>query len=267
MAFAGLPGVGLAPAAPPALDEAGRAGFAQYLAAEPHRAFAIAPGGAWSWRAEMASPEAALEAALADCRSQTRRTCVAYALDGQVLFDARAWSRVWRPYASKAEAQRAPTGVNAGQRFPDLAYTDSTGRKRKLSDDQGKVRLVHFWGSWCPPCQREMPDLVRLHDSLRDDPAIRFLFLPVREAASQSRAWARQRGLAAPIADGGADGKSAGFLLADGRRLADRDLAPVFPTTFVIDRHGLVLFAHAGPVADWGALAAPLRDAMVHSGR
>jgi hypothetical protein len=79
------------------------------------------------------------------------------------------------------------------------------------------------------------------------------VFLPVREPAARSREWAKARGLAIPIADGGpAAAKDGAFLLADGRRIGDRDVARVFPTTYVLDRHGLVLFAHAGPVGDWG---------------
>ncbi|MEW5786987.1 MAG: TlpA disulfide reductase family protein [Pseudomonadota bacterium] len=246
----------------PALDGAGRAGFADYLGAAPHRAFAIAPGGTWTWRAEQDSPEAALEAALADCRRRARSACVAYAIDGQLLFDARQWARAWRPYADGLAASRAAEGVAPGMRFPDLAYRDAQGRATRLSAGQGRIRVVHFWGSWCPPCQREMPELARLHAELGGESQLQFLFIPVREEASRARAWLKQRGLRVPLADAGGP---AGFPLADGRTLPDRNLAPVFPTTFVLDRHGLVLFAHAGPVADWASLAPLLRDALAHA--
>ncbi|MDP1896768.1 MAG: TlpA disulfide reductase family protein, partial [Sulfurimicrobium sp.] len=36
----------------------------------------------------------------------------------------------------------------------------------KLSDLRGKVLLVHFWGTWCPPCRNEMPELQKLHQAL-----------------------------------------------------------------------------------------------------
>ncbi len=246
----------------PPLDGAGRSGYVEFLRAQPHRAFAIAPGGAWSWRAEMSSAELARQGALADCAAQARRACLAYAVDDEKVFDARAWAGAWRPYASGAQAARAGVGLKPGQRFPNLAYRDPAGKPRKLSDDLGRVVVLHFWGSWCPPCQREMPALQRLHAALRARGDIRFVFMPVREPVARSRAWVAGKGLSLPVSDGGrAAEKEGAFRLADGRRIGDREVARVFPTTYVLDRHGLVLFAHTGPVADWPALAPLLRDA------
>ena len=252
----------------PPLDARGRAGFAEYRAAEGHRAFAVAPGGAWAWRGDLPSPELARQAALADCQAHARRPCLIYAQDDRVVLDPGAWAGAWRPYASRAQAERAAEGVKPGQRFPDLAYLDPAGTPRRLSDDQGAVRVLHFWGSWCPPCQGEMPDLERLYRQLKGVRNLRFLFLPVREPVARSRDWVKRRGFDLPVADGGASAARDGaFRLADGRRLADRALAGVFPTTYVLDRHGLVLFVQQGPVADWAALAPLLKDAAAGSGR
>jgi len=45
---------------------------------------------------------------------------------------------------------------------PQFVLKDVNGRMVRLSDYQGKVVLVNFWATWCPPCRAEMPDLVRL---------------------------------------------------------------------------------------------------------
>jgi thiol-disulfide isomerase/thioredoxin len=259
--------MGLAQAGPP-VDEKGRAGYAEYLQAQPHRAFAIAPGGAWSWRGEMPSADMALQGAVEDCQTLARRRCLPYAQDDQVVFDAQTWAGAWRPYATRAQAARATVGLKPGQRFPDLTYRDATGKPRKLSDDQGRVVILHFWGSWCPPCQREMPDLQKLYGQLKSAANIRFVFLPVREPTDRSRQWAQSRNISLPISDGGPTAeKNGSFLLSDGQTIGDRDVARVFPTTYVLDRHGLVLFAHAGPVGDWSSLAPLLKDVAAGSGR
>ncbi len=240
LAIAWLLLAGLAHASPPQLDARGRTGYAEFLQAATHRAFVIAPGGNWSWRGDMESPELALQAALQDCQSHARRTCFAYALD----------------------AKQAPVGVKPGQRFPDLVWRDAGGREHNVSEQHGRVVLLHFWGSWCPPCQREMPDLKKLYARLKAAPNMQFVFLPVREAAARSRGWLRSRGIALPIADAGALAEKEGtFLLGSGGKIGDRDLARVFPTTYILDRNGIVLFAHVGPVADWLALEPLLKDA------
>ena len=45
---------------------------------------------------------------------------------------------------------------------PQFELRDVNGRTVRLSDYKGKVVLINFWATWCPPCRAEMPDLVRL---------------------------------------------------------------------------------------------------------
>ncbi len=251
----------------PHLDERGRAGYRAFLAAASPRAFVIAPGGGWAWRGEMPTSDMALEAALQDCQRHTEQRCVPYAVDDAVVFDAAAWSRSWGPYATRAEAARAPVGVKRGLRFPDLALTDPSGKPRKLSDYRGRVVVVHFWGSWCPHCIKELPDMQRVYAGLRNSNDIRFVLLSVREPYSLSRQWARQHKLDLPLYDGGPSAQEGSFRLAGGGSIRDRELARVFPTTHVLDRHGVVVFSHTGPVARWSELVPFLRDAAARSGR
>lgn len=60
--------------------------------------------------------------------------------------------------------------VAVGQKFADLELKDVKGKSVKLSDyvGKGKVVLIDFWASWCPPCRRETPKLVELYKQYKD---------------------------------------------------------------------------------------------------
>jgi thiol-disulfide isomerase/thioredoxin len=273
MFFAALPATAIAAAlddvaAVPHLDSAGREGYRDFLDFDRHRAFAIAPGGAWYWKGGVSSAESAEREALQACRENSDQACVLYAVDDRVVFDSKAWSRLWGPYLDRAQASRAHAGLNRGERFYDLAFRDAAGKPIALSDLQGKVVVLHFWGSWCPPCRKEMPELQQLQRALGTSPDVRMVLLQVQEDFDVSRKWTRQQHLNLPLFDSGVKGKGADTLtLADGKKIRDRDIAPAFPTTYILDKHGIVVFSSIGPVSRWSQYLPLLRDVAARSGR
>lgn len=58
----------------------------------------------------------------------------------------------------------APKGIEQigiGKTVPDFEWTDTDGRSRRLSEWRGRLVVVNYWASWCPPCIEEMPMLDR----------------------------------------------------------------------------------------------------------
>ena len=59
------------------------------------------------------------------------------------------------------------TAMPTSQTAPDFSLQDMDGETYTLSSYRGKVVMLNFWATWCPPCRREMPSLERLYGKLK----------------------------------------------------------------------------------------------------
>lgn len=242
-----------------------------YLYAGKHRAFAIAPGGAWSWVADQATEVLAKESALEACSKYTQQKCQLFDVNGQQVFDQESWFESWGPYKTPDEAKQAEIGTRVGQRFYDVSFTNAQGEKKSISDLRGKVVFVHFWGCWCPSCRYEFGTLIdkyRILNSEHEDD-IELVVLQVRESIETASNWAKKNKLTAlPLSDSGVKSEEDNQLtLKDGTRILDRKLARVFPASYVLDKNGLVVFSHMGSIKDWTEYVPFYSDVVARSNK
>ena len=89
------------------------------------------------------------------------------ALAGVALAAGYLSSRHFSPAAKPATPASAgpPAAASVPEMRPEFSLIDSTGRKRSISEWDGRPLLINFWATWCPPCRREIP----LLNSLRKE--------------------------------------------------------------------------------------------------
>ena len=72
--------------------------------------------------------------------------------------------------ASSSRPQFEPAAVaEVGDLAPDFLLEDTEGNQVSLADLRGKVVLVNFWATWCPPCRAEMPSMEKLNQAMQGE--------------------------------------------------------------------------------------------------
>ena len=113
---------------------------------------------------------------------------------------------------------------NERRQQADFTLTELSGKMWTLKELRGKVVLVNFWATWCPPCRKEMPDLETLYKEFKDQGLV-ILAISDEDAGKVTPFVAEQK-VTYPI------------LLDPGRKVNELFQIEGIPKTFVYDRSG-----------------------------
>ena len=130
---------------------------------------------------------------------------------------------------------------------PDFVLTTFEGERIQLSDYRGRIVVLNFWATWCPPCRIEAPVLQRAAERL-DAAGVTVLGIDVWDDRAAAIEFLAETGVTYPNAE-------------DVTRLIPVEFGVTgLPETFVIDRRGILARRWLGPLtdADLDELLAPL---------
>lgn len=127
-------------------------------------------------------------------------------------------------FASPSYRQGEPSIV--GTRPPDFSFTHN-GQTLRLSELRGKVVVLNFWATWCPPCVDEMPSLEALHREIADEGGM-VLGVSVDEDAQAFEEFLQRFQITFPNHRDPT------------RQLAAEYGTVMFPETYIIDKNGRI---------------------------
>jgi len=131
-------------------------------------------------------------------------------------------------------APGAKVAANQGALAPDFLLGTLDGGELLLSDFRGRPLVVNFWATWCRPCRKEIPQFVAAYDRFKDQGLV-IIGVNLQESKSIVQSYADDFGMKFPIA------------IDRNGEVAKRYRLLGLPTTFFIDRQGVVRSVFAGP--------------------
>jgi cytochrome c biogenesis protein CcmG/thiol:disulfide interchange protein DsbE len=120
------------------------------------------------------------------------------------------------------------------KKAPDFSLTGTDGKIIKLSDFKGKVIIIDFWATWCPPCRKGIPDLIELQKEFGKKVVV--IGISLDQEKSDVPPFMKKMGINYPVAYGTPEVF---------RLYADED---AIPHSFIIDRKGNLVDQHIGLV-------------------
>ena len=114
------------------------------------------------------------------------------------------------------------------RRAPNFSLKTPDGKVVSLSDYKDKIVVLNFWATWCPPCREELPEFAQFYEENKSK-GIVLIGIEVGGNVKLTKEMIRDNGITYPV------------LMSDGRVESQYGGIRAIPTTFVIDRSGMVV--------------------------
>ncbi len=127
--------------------------------------------------------------------------------------------------------------VAVGNQAPDFVLTDMQGKKHRLSDYKGQGVFLNFWGTWCPPCKKEMPYINNQYQQFKEK-GVQVLSVDIQESELAVNQFADRYKLDFPI------------MIDKDKEVMTAYGVDQLPATFLIDKSGKVVKYYTGELSE-----------------
>ncbi len=119
------------------------------------------------------------------------------------------------------------------QQAPDFTLKDTQGKKISLQNYRGKIVIIDFWATWCPPCRRGIPDLIQIQKEFKNNVVVLGISLDT-DTKKDVVPFMKNMGINYPV------------VYANSQVIQDYGNVEAIPTSFVINKNGKIVNQHIG---------------------
>ena len=120
--------------------------------------------------------------------------------------------------------------------LPAFSLPDLSGKQRNISEWQGKVLIINFWATWCPPCLKEIPEFIDLQEELGEK-GLQFIGIAIEEKQAVEE-YVNSININYPILIGGNNGIALSIKLGN--------MIQAVPFTVIVNREGTIIHRQPG---------------------
>ncbi|MDA3844436.1 MAG: TlpA disulfide reductase family protein [Candidatus Kapabacteria bacterium] len=129
--------------------------------------------------------------------------------------------------------------VEINSTAPDFKAVDINGKEISLKDFKGKVIILDFWASWCGPCVKELPFLSELYNKYKDQ-GLEVVAVNIDKRSKNAKKFLKRIKFDPNFS----------IILDNEQKIPPKFNFETMPTTFIIDKTGLIRFIHEGFTED-----------------
>ena len=119
------------------------------------------------------------------------------------------------------------------QEAPGFTLTDTKGKKISLAEYKGKIVIIDFWATWCPPCRRGIPDLIKIQKEYKNKVTVIGISLDT-DTKKDVVPFMKNMGINYTV------------VYANAQVVQDYGNVEAIPTSFIIDKEGKIIDQHIG---------------------